>query len=154
MRRRKRLPQTVPQTDPPHRLGRHTRDRHGITLRPPRRTTGPDPFPLSDVRLLESACRPRRRVDGRFGLVPHPCGLARTDWERGADGSRLTVDVPAGSTAEVHVPFSAGAPAADHGHRGGLPGRQRALDLPLHRRRGAGTGVTRGLLTPGRRRPG
>ncbi|MGW7596170.1 alpha-L-rhamnosidase C-terminal domain-containing protein, partial [Streptomyces rubiginosohelvolus] len=37
-----------------------------------------------------------------------PYGIARTAWRRDADRFRLTVDVPAGSTAEVHVPTSGG----------------------------------------------
>jgi alpha-L-rhamnosidase len=44
-----------------------------------------------------------------------PYGLARTDWKRDADAFRLTVDVPAGSTAEVHVPLLGGHAAPPQG---------------------------------------
>ncbi|MEU5096988.1 alpha-L-rhamnosidase C-terminal domain-containing protein, partial [Streptomyces sp. NPDC020996] len=64
------------------------------------------------------------------GSYRTPYGVARTDRERSADGFRLTVDVPAGSTAEVHPAARryrprarGGAPAACRGHRGGVPGR-------------------------------
>jgi alpha-L-rhamnosidase len=42
------------------------------------------------------------------GSYRTPYGLARTDWARTADRFRLTVDVPAGSTAEIHVPATDG----------------------------------------------
>ncbi|MGW2296777.1 family 78 glycoside hydrolase catalytic domain [Streptomyces violaceorubidus] len=38
------------------------------------------------------------------GSYRTPYGVARTDWERSDDRFRLTVDVPAGSTAKVRVP--------------------------------------------------
>ncbi|MFJ5270959.1 family 78 glycoside hydrolase catalytic domain [Streptomyces sp. NPDC088358] len=53
------------------------------------------------------------------GSYRTPYGLARTDWTRTADAFRLTVDVPAGSTAEVHVP-------ADGGHAT-APGKAKLL---------------------------
>ncbi|MDQ0947404.1 alpha-L-rhamnosidase [Streptomyces phaeochromogenes] len=37
------------------------------------------------------------------GSYRTPYGVARTEWKRGGGRFRLTVDVPAGSTAEVHV---------------------------------------------------
>ncbi|MFI1566824.1 alpha-L-rhamnosidase C-terminal domain-containing protein [Streptomyces sp. NPDC020490] len=56
-----------------------------------------------DPRHAGAAAAPQYRT---------PYGVARTDRERGADGFRLTVDVPAGSTAEVHVPLLGGAARA------------------------------------------
>ncbi|MFE0181364.1 family 78 glycoside hydrolase catalytic domain [Streptomyces olivaceus] len=44
------------------------------------------------------------------GSYRTPYGVARTDWRRSGDRFRLTVDVPAGSSAEVRVPAS-GKPA-------------------------------------------
>ncbi|MFF4401066.1 alpha-L-rhamnosidase C-terminal domain-containing protein [Streptomyces sp. NPDC001480] len=55
-----------------------------------------------------------------------PCGSVRTAWTRRADRFRLTVDVPAGSTAEVHVP----RPTAVPRHR-----RERASCAPATRKR-------------------
>jgi alpha-L-rhamnosidase len=49
------------------------------------------------------------------GSYRTPYGVARTDWRRDADRFRLTVDVPAGSTAEVHVPASDGHAEAPRG---------------------------------------
>ncbi|WP_329131116.1 family 78 glycoside hydrolase catalytic domain [Streptomyces sp. NBC_00670] len=49
------------------------------------------------------------------GSYRTPYGLARTDWKRDADEFRLTVDVPAGSTAEVHVPLLGGHAHAPKG---------------------------------------
>jgi alpha-L-rhamnosidase len=46
-----------------------------------------------------------------------PYGTARTAWQRDADTFRLTVDVPAGSTAEVHVPATEGSARAPEGAR-------------------------------------
>ncbi|WP_328498493.1 glycoside hydrolase family 78 protein [Streptomyces sp. NBC_00414] len=39
------------------------------------------------------------------GSYRSPYGVARTEWKRDGGRFRLTVDVPAGSTAEVHVPL-------------------------------------------------
>ncbi|WP_230993265.1 alpha-L-rhamnosidase C-terminal domain-containing protein [Streptomyces endocoffeicus] len=44
-----------------------------------------------------------------------PYGVARTAWQRDADRFRLRVDVPVGSTAEVHVPTSVGPAQAPPG---------------------------------------
>ncbi|WP_262698564.1 MULTISPECIES: glycoside hydrolase family 78 protein [Streptomyces] len=44
-----------------------------------------------------------------------PYGVARTAWQRDADRFRLRVDVPVGSTAEVHVPTSGGPVGAPPG---------------------------------------
>jgi alpha-L-rhamnosidase len=49
------------------------------------------------------------------GSYRTPYGVARTDWKRDADGFRLILDVPAGSTAEVHVPAYAGRAWAPDG---------------------------------------
>ncbi|MET7683336.1 family 78 glycoside hydrolase catalytic domain [Streptomyces sp. NPDC005423] len=46
-----------------------------------------------------------------------PYGRARTDWTRSGDRFRLTVDVPAGSTAEIHVPADGGRATAPPGAR-------------------------------------
>ncbi|KMS84660.1 hypothetical protein ACZ91_46455 [Streptomyces regensis] len=46
-----------------------------------------------------------------------PYGTARTAWQRDADTFRLTLDVPAGSTAEVHVPATEGSARAPQGAR-------------------------------------
>ncbi|MFD8521344.1 family 78 glycoside hydrolase catalytic domain [Streptomyces capillispiralis] len=51
------------------------------------------------------------------GSYRTPYGTARTDWARTADTFRLTVDVPAGSTAEVHVPAAGGRAEAPEGAR-------------------------------------
>ncbi|MEU6553460.1 family 78 glycoside hydrolase catalytic domain [Streptomyces sp. NPDC046915] len=51
------------------------------------------------------------------GSYRTPYGIARTAWTRHADRFRLTVDVPAGSTAEVHVPASDGRAEAPAGAR-------------------------------------
>ncbi|WP_037855049.1 family 78 glycoside hydrolase catalytic domain [Streptomyces sp. NRRL S-340] len=45
------------------------------------------------------------------GSYRTPYGLARTAWQRDGDRFRLSVDVPAGSTAEIHVPSAAGRQA-------------------------------------------
>lgn len=42
-------------------------------------------------------------AEGRYQT---PYGEVRTSWTKASDGIRLTVDVPPGSTAEVHVPGS------------------------------------------------
>lgn len=44
-----------------------------------------------------------------------PYGVARTAWQRDADRFRLKVDVPVGSTADVHVPSSGGPAEAPPG---------------------------------------
>ncbi|WP_320781793.1 family 78 glycoside hydrolase catalytic domain [Streptomyces sp. CRN 30] len=51
------------------------------------------------------------------GSYRTPYGTARTDWRRDGDRFRLTLDVPAGSTAEVHVPTDGGRPTAPSGAR-------------------------------------
>ncbi|MFD5625468.1 family 78 glycoside hydrolase catalytic domain [Streptomyces sp. NPDC127072] len=51
------------------------------------------------------------------GSYRTPYGVARTQWKRDADRFRLTVDVPAGSTAEVHVPLFGGKAQAPAGAR-------------------------------------
>jgi alpha-L-rhamnosidase len=51
------------------------------------------------------------------GSYRTPYGIARTDWERSDDRFRLTVDVPAGSTAEVHVPADGSRAEAPDGAR-------------------------------------
>ncbi|MER5434174.1 family 78 glycoside hydrolase catalytic domain [Streptomyces sp. NPDC002588] len=51
------------------------------------------------------------------GSYRTPYGLARTDWARTADRFRLTVDVPAGSRAEIHVPAADGRATAPEGAR-------------------------------------
>ncbi|MFJ4831944.1 family 78 glycoside hydrolase catalytic domain [Streptomyces sp. NPDC088747] len=51
------------------------------------------------------------------GSYRTPYGVARTQWKRDADRFRLTVDVPAGSTAEVHVPLFGGKAHAPAGAR-------------------------------------
>ncbi|MFF3505455.1 family 78 glycoside hydrolase catalytic domain [Streptomyces sp. NPDC003247] len=51
------------------------------------------------------------------GSYRTPYGVARTDWARTADRFRLTVDVPAGSTAQIHVPASDGRATAPRGAR-------------------------------------
>ncbi|MEU1304850.1 family 78 glycoside hydrolase catalytic domain [Streptomyces shenzhenensis] len=51
------------------------------------------------------------------GSYTTPYGVARTEWRRESGRFRLTVDVPAGSTAEVHVPADTGhaeAPVGAH----------------------------------------
>ncbi|MGP2439599.1 family 78 glycoside hydrolase catalytic domain [Streptomyces sp. JW3] len=49
------------------------------------------------------------------GSYRTPYGTARTSWERQDGHFRLTVDVPAGSTAEVHVPTDGTRPTATPG---------------------------------------
>ncbi|MFI1729000.1 family 78 glycoside hydrolase catalytic domain [Streptomyces acidicola] len=44
-----------------------------------------------------------------------PYGTARTDWARSDGRFRLTVDVPAGSTAEIHLPAADGRATASRG---------------------------------------
>jgi alpha-L-rhamnosidase len=44
-----------------------------------------------------------------------PCGTASTDWQRDGDRYRLRLTVPAGSTAEVRVPFTSGDVTAPRG---------------------------------------
>ncbi|MEU9268585.1 family 78 glycoside hydrolase catalytic domain [Streptomyces sp. NPDC048251] len=51
------------------------------------------------------------------GSYRTPYGLARTDWARTDDRFRLTVEVPAGSTAEIHVPTGDGHATAPRGTR-------------------------------------
>ncbi|MFJ8791723.1 family 78 glycoside hydrolase catalytic domain [Streptomyces sp. NPDC102462] len=51
------------------------------------------------------------------GSYTTPYGVARTDWRRDSGRFRLTVDVPAGSTAEIHVPADAGHADAPRGAR-------------------------------------
>ncbi|MEV5904519.1 family 78 glycoside hydrolase catalytic domain [Streptomyces sp. NPDC052127] len=51
------------------------------------------------------------------GSYRTPYGLARTDWARTDDRFRLTVEVPAGSTAEIHVPTGDGHATAPEGAR-------------------------------------
>ncbi|MFF1443559.1 family 78 glycoside hydrolase catalytic domain [Streptomyces sp. NPDC058295] len=51
------------------------------------------------------------------GSYRTPYGLARTDWARTEGRFRLTVDVPAGSTAEIHVPTGDGHATAPKGAR-------------------------------------
>ncbi|MEU2736041.1 family 78 glycoside hydrolase catalytic domain [Streptomyces sp. NPDC007095] len=51
------------------------------------------------------------------GSYRTPYGVARTDWTRDTGLFRLTVDVPAGSTAEVHVPLFDGRAEAPAGAR-------------------------------------
>ncbi|MGW7255103.1 alpha-L-rhamnosidase C-terminal domain-containing protein [Streptomyces sp. NPDC054834] len=101
-------------------------------------SSGPEgalvPFPLTAVRLLERPFLANMRrtrayllfvdivdpaVEGDMtsaSASPRtPCGIARTAWTRHADRFRLTVDVPAGSTAEVHLPASDGRAEAPAG---------------------------------------
>ncbi|QJS99192.1 family 78 glycoside hydrolase catalytic domain [Streptomyces asoensis] len=49
------------------------------------------------------------------GSYRTPYGPARTDWARTGDRFRLTVEVPAGSTAEIHVPTGDGHITAPKG---------------------------------------
>ncbi|GGJ44369.1 family 78 glycoside hydrolase catalytic domain [Streptomyces brasiliensis] len=49
------------------------------------------------------------------GSYRTPYGMARTEWKRDGDSFRLTLEVPAGSTAEVHVPAYAGRARAPEG---------------------------------------
>ncbi|MFF0160655.1 family 78 glycoside hydrolase catalytic domain [Streptomyces sp. NPDC005263] len=49
------------------------------------------------------------------GSYRTPYGLARTNWARTTDRFRLTVDVPAGSTAQIHVPTTDGHATAPKG---------------------------------------
>ncbi|MFI8949719.1 family 78 glycoside hydrolase catalytic domain [Streptomyces sp. NPDC053750] len=49
------------------------------------------------------------------GSYRTPYGTVRTDWNRDGDRYRLRVTVPAGSTAEVHVPFTGGQVTAPSG---------------------------------------
>ncbi|MFF9203608.1 alpha-L-rhamnosidase C-terminal domain-containing protein [Streptomyces sp. NPDC014986] len=72
------------------------------------------------------------------GSCRSPYGTARSDWARTWDRFRPTVDVPAGSTAQVHVPAAggraeAGGSAAARGERTGgrVPGGFGTPDLPL-----------------------
>ncbi|WP_405966242.1 glycoside hydrolase family 78 protein [Streptomyces sp. NBC_00015] len=51
------------------------------------------------------------------GSYRTPYGLARTDWARTDDRFRLTVEVPSGSTAEIHVPTGDGHATAPEGAR-------------------------------------
>lgn len=51
------------------------------------------------------------------GSYRTPYGIARTDWKRDTGRFRLTVNVPAGSTAEVHVPLLDGHAEASSGAR-------------------------------------
>ncbi len=51
------------------------------------------------------------------GSYRTPYGLARTDWARTDDRFRLTVEVPAGSTAEIHIPTGDGHATAPEGAR-------------------------------------
>ncbi|CAL9657733.1 Alpha-L-rhamnosidase [Streptomyces sp. enrichment culture] len=51
------------------------------------------------------------------GSYRTPYGTARTSWERQDGHFRLSVDVPAGSTAEVHVPTDGTRPVAPRGAR-------------------------------------
>ncbi|MGW0871038.1 family 78 glycoside hydrolase catalytic domain [Streptomyces sp. NPDC002740] len=51
------------------------------------------------------------------GSYRTPYGLARTDWARTDGRFRLTVQVPAGSTAEIHVPTGDGRVTAPRGAR-------------------------------------
>ncbi|MFD8275732.1 family 78 glycoside hydrolase catalytic domain [Streptomyces flaveolus] len=49
------------------------------------------------------------------GSYRTPYGTVSTDWKRDGDRYRLRLSVPAGSTAEVHVPFTGGHVAAPDG---------------------------------------
>ncbi|MEV5517325.1 family 78 glycoside hydrolase catalytic domain [Streptomyces flaveolus] len=49
------------------------------------------------------------------GSYRTPYGTVSTDWKRDGDRYRLRLSVPAGSTAEVHVPFTGGRVAAPDG---------------------------------------
>ncbi|MFH8503159.1 family 78 glycoside hydrolase catalytic domain [Streptomyces flaveolus] len=49
------------------------------------------------------------------GSYRTPYGTVNTDWKRDGDRYRLRLSVPAGSTAEVHVPFTGGRVAAPDG---------------------------------------
>ncbi|MFI6565972.1 family 78 glycoside hydrolase catalytic domain [Streptomyces sp. NPDC050534] len=51
------------------------------------------------------------------GSYRTPYGTARTSWQRTGDRFRLSVDVPAGSTAEIHVPAAGGRAQAPQGTR-------------------------------------
>ncbi|MGW0787421.1 family 78 glycoside hydrolase catalytic domain [Streptomyces sp. NPDC002911] len=51
------------------------------------------------------------------GSYTTPYGKATTSWRRDGERYRLRVTVPAGSTAEVRVPFSSGRPGATAGAR-------------------------------------
>ncbi|MFE7169348.1 family 78 glycoside hydrolase catalytic domain [Streptomyces sp. NPDC057616] len=51
------------------------------------------------------------------GSYRTPYGMARTSWHRTGDRFRLSVDVPAGSTAEIHVPAAEGRAQAPRGAR-------------------------------------
>jgi alpha-L-rhamnosidase len=47
------------------------------------------------------------------GSYTTPYGTARTEWRLDDGHLRLHLTVPAGATAEVHVPFTSGRPATD-----------------------------------------
>ncbi|WP_327579174.1 family 78 glycoside hydrolase catalytic domain [Streptomyces sp. NBC_00145] len=51
------------------------------------------------------------------GSYTTPYGKASTSWHRDGSAYRLRVTVPAGATAEVHVPVTSGAVQADRGAR-------------------------------------
>jgi alpha-L-rhamnosidase len=51
------------------------------------------------------------------GSYRTPYGVARTAWKRTGEQFRLSVDVPAGSTAEIHVPAAKGRADAPRGAR-------------------------------------
>lgn len=73
-----------------------------------------------------------------------PYGLVRTAWTRVSDTFRLTVDVPAGSTAEIHVPATGGHADAPTGVK---PVRTTATELVY--RVGSGRWTFRSTLLPG-----
>ncbi|MFI6340870.1 alpha-L-rhamnosidase C-terminal domain-containing protein [Streptomyces sp. NPDC050535] len=61
------------------------------------------------------------------GSYRTPYGVARTQWKRDAGRFRLTVDVPAGSTAEIHVPLFGGKARAPAGARLVRTGQEEAV---------------------------
>ncbi|MFD7992146.1 alpha-L-rhamnosidase C-terminal domain-containing protein [Streptomyces mexicanus] len=82
-----------------------------LTDCPSREKLGRCPRPRPDRGLGGIRRTPRRpggqgRHDIGVRLLPHPYGLARTAWLRDGDRFHLSVDVPAGSTAEVRLPSS------------------------------------------------
>ncbi|GAA2894568.1 alpha-L-rhamnosidase C-terminal domain-containing protein [Streptomyces mexicanus] len=116
-----------------------------LTDCPSREKLGRCPRPRPDRGLGGIRRTPRRpggqgRHDIGVRLLPHPYGLARTAWLRDGDRFHLSVDVPAGSTAEVRLPLvrparagAGGSAAAAHRGRGrpsGVPREFRALGVP------------------------
>src|SRR4051794_7159190 len=75
---------------------------------PSRRPTAVAFALVAAARLPQAAGRPGRRgrPDPRRRLLPDPYGEVRTSWTKKGGVVALTVTVPPGSTAEVHVPGS------------------------------------------------